>query len=564
VGVLAAAAALAWHWLLSGPRVPPACVLCVDLRAELPEHRGDSVVEQLLGADLDVSGLHALLGRAALDPRVRGVFLRVGRAPCGFARVEEVRGLLDGFRRARKPVLALAEGPDSLGYLLATAADEVLLDRGSSVDLTGLRLTAFFVKNFLDRLGVRADLVRIGEYKGMYEQLTASSPSAEFHDAAGGLVEALFAVLVEEIARARGLRESRVRDLVDQAPIAPQVALEESLVDRLVWGDELAASLDAAFGAGVEVLDATTYLKAVRRESPAAVRFALIHVQGMIVEGPGGWLPVVGHATGAVTVVRALEAAETDGSVAGVLLRIDSPGGSLAASERIWRQVDRTAAVKPVVAALGDQAASGAYYAACAADWLVARPGSFVGSIGVFGGKVVLDQFLAENGVRVASFSRGERAGMHDILRPYSPEERRALEEDLESRYRDFVARVAKGRRRTCEEVDRLARGRIWSGRQALEVGLVDELGGLDAALAKLRELSGLDAGEEVALFELPEPQSLWDLFRREPRREIVSAVRGAWSASQLDEWLRVLRQETGILSGTTAFALEALFTQVR
>jgi protease IV len=517
--------------IVRGPVVPARAVLVVDLREALPERTKDGLLDLLGAPRIDVTGLRSVLRSAAGDPRVLGIFLRVGARSLDLALAEEVAGQAQAFRRAGKFIVARAEGPDAAGYLAAAAADEVVLDPSTELDLVGVSAQAVFLGDALRRLGIRFDLVRVGEYKGAFEELTAGRPSPAFQEALSQTVESIHATLVEEIAAARKLDPARVRAAIDDGPFLPDAAVEAKLVDSRAFGDELPAIIARrAGGPEPEPFDAADYLASIG-DGGAGPRIALVRVCGLLVDGPAS--PDLGETTSAEEVAEALREIRKDGSIKGVLLRIDSPGGSVTASERIWREVLVTRNLKPVVASLGGAAASGGYYAACAAERIIARPATITGSIGVFGGKLIVDGLLGSAEVHVESVSRGRRAGMFDITRPFSDDERAALTRSIQDAYHRFVDRVADGRKKPFEEAERLARGRVWTGREALANGLVDELGGIEEAIEAVKARAGIPPGEEVALKAFPPRRSLVDLLggrRRMPSFE--GPARGPASAS--------------------------------
>ncbi len=506
--------------IFRGPSVPARTVLVVDLREAIPERTGEDILTLLGGPRIDLLGLRRVLRSAARDPRVLGVLIRVGGGSVDLVRGEEVAGLAQGLRRGGKFVVAFAEGPDGAGYLASTGADEVVLDASTELHLVGVSAQAVFLGDALRRLGIRLDLVRAGEYKGAFEQLTSGRPTPAFLQALSETVDSLHSTLVEEIAGARKLDPSRVRAAIDEGPFLPEAALEAKLIDRIAFHDELPGIIALRVGgAGPEPFDAADYLASIG-ESGGGPRIAVVRLCGLLIDGPAA--AVLGETTSSQEVAEAFREIRRDDTIRGVVLRIDSPGGSLSASERIWREVSVTRQRKPVVASLGGAAASGGYYAACSADRIIARPGTITGSIGVFGGKLVLDGLLGTAEVHVEEVGRGRRAGMFDLTRPFTDDQRAALEKSIREAYRRFVDRVAVGRKRPFEETERLARGRVWTGRQALDNGLVDELGGLDEAVARVKALASIPPGEEVDLAPFPPRSTILDLLgkRRTPSLE--------------------------------------------
>lgn len=561
----------AWRWFMAGPSIPGGSVVVFDLGSYAPERDKGTLTDLFGSPDLDLVALRGLLECAAQDERVAGVCLRVSRTMCGMARVEDLRGLIAEFRRSGKPVVSYADGADTLGYLLAAAGDRILVDRSSSLDLTGLRLTAPFLGEFFSRLGVEVDLVRMGGQGVTLEQLSAGAPSQAFTEASDALLSALYDSLVEEVARSRGLEASKVRELIDRAPLAPSVAVEESLADDVMFRDELEGRIESAVGQNVNLVPAETYALAVFPQPAARCRAAFVEVRGLLVECSTGIAPLPFASTSAEDIVRSLQRAESDPEICGVVLRIDSPGGTLSAAEKVWHQVQRTAGVKPVVASLGDHGAAGGYYAACAADWVTARPGSLSGGIGVVRGKVVWKELLSDHGVRTVRLERGASAGLDAPMRRYDPYERRRIAEELESSYRLFVSRVARGRSTTVESIDRIAHGRIWSGRQAVDVGLVDDLRGLSGAVLKLRELASVPAAERLELLRFSHAASISDLLHPERRgpfvRKVTTALESHTAPGSPQQWLSLLDQSKWsgpLLDGRSRLSLIPILCRIR
>lgn len=559
---VATVVASAWFLVDLGPQIEPNTIVVIDLRREVPVGPATDAVESWRSPTLDVGALREVVVGAARDPRVAGLVVRCSQAPTGLGRVQEIRAILGEFRKANKPVLAFAEGPDTLGYLVASAATEVHLDSSAPVYLMGLRLSTLFLGSVLEDLGVEVDLVRVGEYKGGYEQLTAAEPSSAFSDSMNSLADGLFDEIVGVISRSRGLSENRVRQLIDEAPLSPALALREGLADGVAYRGDIENLVRQRFGDDANLVSAEFFREAIeRREAPH--RVAVVHVVGLIVEGEGESLPLLGPCVGAGEVVRALQEAERRTDVDGVLLRIDSPGGVLAAAETIWHQVARTSRVKPVVASLGDAAASGAYYLACGAHGIVAQPGTLTGGIGVFGGKIVLRKLLRERGVRIESYGRGRHASFLDGNERYGLEQRSVLERRMDEDYKRFVRRVAEARGSTFEDIDRVARGRLWTGRQALERGLVDDLGGMATALSRLRRLLEVSEDDALEVESLPKRAGLWETVISKRGPELLERVTGGesrWIEREIHAWTRA----AGFLDGRSSLALMPVWLDVR
>jgi protease-4 len=560
---------LAWIFLQRGPTVERGTVLVLDVREALPE-RAEVGLQALLGAPvMDFLELAGALRRAARDDRVEGLLLKVSSGGLGAGMAEELRESLSRFRLSGKFVIAYASGPSTLQYFLATAADEILIDESTTLDTTGIRLNAFFLKDALSELGVEPDLVRVGDFKGMFEELAFSAPTTEFEETMSSLADSLYETIVEGVATSRKLDGGSVRALFDRCPLRPDEAKREKLVDDVVDAASVLKRIEARAGKTVHLARIEDYLKAGSERFSSEKWFAVVHVVGAIVEGDSRELPLTGLSTGAESLARALKKAAEDPGAAGILLRIDSPGGSASASEKIFRAVEAARKRKPVVVSMGDTAASGGYYAACAADRIFGLRMTLTGSIGVFGGKVVLKDLLQRHHVELRSYGRGKHAGMNDFARPFTADERLLLKELLEDCYRRFIARVAAGRKKSLEDINSVAQGRVWTGRAALEKGLVDALGGMAEAIEALRELARVPPDTSLDLHLYPPRATLWDLFGKPQESDLVFAPplraralpigsAGAWK--EVRAWLR----ESSLFDGRASLALMPIVLEVK
>jgi protease-4 len=449
------------------------------------------------------------LAAAAGDPRVEGVLLRLRSGAVSLAQGLALRRALAAVRAAGKPVAVYAERLATEDLFLASAATRVFVPEAGSVAPLGLRLEAWFLRDLLDRLGLHAEVLRVGEFKSAGETLVRRGMSEAQRAQLDALLDDLYAELVEGIAEGRSLPQERVRALIDAGPYRARAAAEAGLVDRCLFPDELEGALTELAGrpgAGAELAwtDLPLY-RALRARDPGlrapwrdVPRVAYVVASGIVRSG-GGPAGVSSDAYRAL-----LRQLERDPGVRAVVLRIESPGGDALASDLLWRAVRQLAATKPVVASLGDVAASGGYYVACAADAIFAEGATLTGSIGVVGGRLDAGGLYQRLGVAREGVERGARAGMLSAARPLAPGERAALRADLRAVYELFLERVAAGRGTTREAVDAVARGRVWSGRRALAEGLVDALGGPLEALAEARRRCGLAEPERVRLDVLP------------------------------------------------------------
>lgn len=439
------------------------------------------------------------LAAARTDPEVAAVAVKIEGLPLGPGRIEEVRAALAAVRE-RKPVLAWMAGGGTVEYWLATAATSIAMPPSGSLDVSGVASSRLFLRDTLARAGITFDVIARGAYKNAPEPLVRAGSSPESREVTNALLDDVFGRLVADVAAARKLAPEKVRALVDTGLFGAEQAKAEGLVDEVLWPDELGgwASRVARRAVGPRgPYRPVPERRAQRWGRPAVVE--VVQVEGTIVSGKSRRGPVgTGGLAGAETVVRQLRRAAMDRDVKAIVLRVDSPGGDGLASDLVWREVVLARARKPVIASMGDAAASGGYLVAVGADAIVAEPSTLTGSIGVFALKPDLSGLLAKLGARREAWARGENAGWMSLGRPWSASERRVLEGQIEGFYRLFVDRVARGRKLPPEEVEPLARGRVWTGKQAFDRRLVDRLGSLQDAVALARERAGLGPGAWV------------------------------------------------------------------
>ncbi|HEU5483482.1 MAG TPA: signal peptide peptidase SppA, partial [Microlunatus sp.] len=428
-----------------------------------------------------------------------GLVAKVG-GPLSWGTMHELRRGLQAFLDTRKPTVAWAEtfpdGPvGTCAYVLAAGFDEVWLQPGGALGLLGVSVEATFLRGAFDKLGIEPQLEQRHEYKSAADRFTRTELTDAHREALDAIAASVFADALSIVAAGRSMSPERVRELVDSGPRTAAEALEARLVDRLGYRDEVLAALRTRVGGEeAELLFADRWKPRRRVRWPARHRqhLALVEVRGGIASGRSRPGPM-GSQVGSDTVATQLRAALEDDRVRGVVLRVESPGGSAVASEVIWREVGRVRqAGKPVVVSMGDVAASGGYYVSCPADRIVALPSTLTGSIGVLGGKFVTNELMERLGLTQGAVQQGERARMWSARRGFSDDERERLNAEIDAIYRDFVGKVAAGRGRPVEEIEPMARGRVWTGRDAYELGLVDELGGLRDAARTARRLAEL------------------------------------------------------------------------
>ncbi|MCV7052269.1 signal peptide peptidase SppA [Mycobacterium heidelbergense] len=516
--------------------VPDGCVLEFDLRSAPPETTGFDPLAIITGGSRPMSlrDTVAAIHRAAEDPRVAGLIARVQLAAAAPAAIQELREAVAAFS-AVKPSLAWAETyPGTLSYYLASAFGEVWMQPSGSVGLIGFASNATFLRDALDKAGIEAQFVARGEYKSAANLFTQASFTEAHREAVTRMLESLQEQVWRTVAESRKIDPDALDALADRAPLLRDDAVASGLIDRIGFRDQAYARMAELVGvedvsdeddrpprlylaryAGAARSRLTPPVPSIpgRRPKPT---FAAITVDGAIVNGRGGpqFLPLGTSTAGGDTIAAALREAAADDSVSAIVLRVDSPGGSVTASETIWREVKRARERgKPVVASMGAVAASGGYYVSVAADAIVANPGTITGSIGVITGKLIVRELKGRLGVGSDTVRTNANADAWSVDAPFTPEQREHREAEADLFYTDFVERVAEGRDLSADAVNRVARGRVWTGADALERGLVDELGGFRTAVRRAKVLAGLDEDAEVRVVGYP-GSSLLDLVR--------------------------------------------------
>jgi protease IV len=503
-----------------GQRWTAPLILELDLTDGIAESRpADPVSAVLARHRVVLTDLLDGLRRARDDDRVRALVAKVGGRPIGLAQVQEVRRAIEQVREAGKLTFAWAEsfGEFSAGnvpYYLATAFDTIYLQPSGDLGLTGIAVERIFLRDALDKLGVDFQVAKRHEYKSAAEQFTERGFSPSARQATERLTASITEQLTEAIAQRRRIAADETRMLVDRGPFLAAQALEAGLVDALGYRDEVYAAVREQAGRDATVQQLGRYQRtralaerARKLPSPREQAVALIYATGPIRRGRSGRGLLSGGSMGSDTIAAALRSATADDHIGAIVLRVDSPGGSYVASDTIWREVVRArAAGKPLVASMGDVAASGGYYISMAADAIVAQPGTVTGSIGVLSGKPVLGQALGKAGVTTDSVTQGEHAAMFGTTHPFSEDEWTLVNNWLDHIYADFTGKVAAGRGLSPERVHELARGRVWTGADALERGLVDELGGLDTAAGIARRRAGLPATAPLRVYPRTRP----------------------------------------------------------
>lgn len=482
-------------------------------------------------------GLNKLLERiddAKNDAKIGGIVLQIRDPEAGRGRIEELRSAIARVRKAGKRVYADVRSADSKSYLIASACDEIVMPESGTLAVTGVRAELTFYKDLLDKLGVKAEMMQIGAYKGAAEPLTRSGMSPEFRKQFESVIDNYFNQMIDTIAADRKLDRGKVKDLIDDGIFTAVAAKEAGLVDRIAYIDELRKAAAEQLKVEEVTLVENYGKKAVdtdfsgiggmmkfmqmlmggesSEKSGKNKKIAIVYASGVITDGESGGGLFSEATLGGDTLAKAIRDADANNKVVAIVLRIDSPGGSALASDLVWREVVRCK--KPIVASMGDVAASGGYYIAMGTKQIIAEAGTLTGSIGVVGGKVALKGLFDKVGIKTESISRGKNAGWESMDEPFSPSERDAWMKSMQDIYRQFTTKAAAGRKLDLKHLqDDLAGGRVYTGKMAVDNKLVDRLGTLDDAVAEAKSLAGLKADEPIDRLELPKPKSLFDML---------------------------------------------------
>jgi len=543
-------------------------VVRLTIKGELPE----GPTQPGLFGDLQPSLGKVIerLDEAAADKAVAAVWLRIEDLELGRGKIHELRGAIARIRKASKPVYAELTTAESSPYLLAAACDQVFMPPAGVLILPGVRAEVTFYKGLLDKVGLEFDALQMGKYKGAAEPLTRKQMSQPLRESLEAIVDDVYEQMVATIAADRRLKDYQVKTLIDQGLFTAATAKKAGLVDEVLYADQLEASLAKRLGADkIELV--TNYKKKQidtdfsglgglmklielfsggkpSEKGGAKAKIAVVYAVGPIVEGKpsSDWFGE--EAVGSTTMIENLRKAAENSKVVAVVLRIDSPGGSATASDLIWRETVRMK--KPLLASMGDVAASGGYYIAMGARKIIAEPGTLTGSIGVIGGKLVMRGLYDKIGITSEVLSRGKLSGAFSSNQPFTPDERKVLTEMLADMYGQFVAKAAQGRKMSRSRLDELAQGRVYTGRMAKGLGLVDELGTLADAVVEAKRAAGLKPDAEVDLLILPQPKTIFEqLFGDSALSEEMDSAMpalqklGGGLDSAMPEVMKTLRQ---------------------
>jgi protease-4 len=504
---------------------------------------------------LDLKEAVSRIDKAAADKSISGAILDIREPELGRGKIQELRGAIQRFRATGKKMYAVMDSASPAAYLVACACNEIVIPETGEVELPGIHAEATFYKGLLGKLGIEADFIHLGDYKGYAEPYTREKFSEPVRENMTALIDGLYDEMVTTIVKDRPLSVSQVKEIIDTGLLTATRAKELGLIDRVAYADTLRDDLAKTYGTdevayvknyGQKKVDADFsgpmgFLKLMQTmmggdeasHHDHGQKIAVVYAVGSITTGKSA-AEALGDATmGSTTICEAIRTAKEDKDVKAVVLRIDSPGGSALASDLIWHEAQGLG--KPLVASMGDVAASGGYYIAMGADKIYATPGTITGSIGVVGGKLAVHGLYDKVGISTETIERGRNSGLFSSSDKFTDSEREVIKGTMEDMYRQFTEKAAKGRHMPVEKLRELAGGRVYTGRQALSNGLVDQLGTLDDAIDKAKELAGIDKDAKVTIETLPEPtnflESLFGDMDSEQETRLGPAA-GAFGAS--------------------------------
>jgi protease IV len=526
----------------SAPSIRDNSVLVLRVAGPLPDYVPDDPLRKLFGGpEESLTNLVLQFRKAKTDSRIKAVVLDINMSGVGWAKAEEIRDSITDFRSSGKEVYAYMEIGMNKEYYIASACNRIYLSPPGELFINGLAADVMFFRGSLDKLGVYPDIFQIGKYKSVGDMFTRKDMSDAHREYINSMLDDLFNRYVDAIAKARSKTPEEVRAIIDNSPYGSAKAKEAGLIDGASYRDDLDKELKSKLGykddEELRVVKGSEY----RQVSPESLgldkgeRIAVIYATGNIGSGKSDNSPTGDQSIGSDTLAKALNDARDDKTIKAIVLRVDSPGGSGLASDIIWHAVESAKQKKPVVVSMGDVAASGGYYISASANKIIAQPSTITGSIGVVAGKPVMKGFYDWIGISNEYVLRGKNAGMFRETEKFTPDERAKFEEWIKTTYyNDFVPKVATGRGKDPAYIDTLGQGRVWTGSQGKENGLVDEFGGLDRAVAIAKQLANIPADKEVKRVILPYPQTfLQQLFNnsdsvsteRQQQRAVFAAL---------------------------------------
>jgi protease-4 len=513
-------------------RIASNSVLVMDVDGDIQEQRPVDWLGALSGSRIPVQHDYVdSVDAAAGDPRIRGLAVRIGPLDTGWAKLEEIRAHIENFRRSGKPSICYL-GYDGIGnreYYLASACQQVWLVPTAPLGIRGMMAEATFLRGTFDKLKIVPDFYHIGDYKTASNQFTEKQFTPAHREEVTSLLNDVYNRYVSEAAFSRGMSSAQFDGLLHQGPFLAREGADKKLVDRLAYWDQVQQFFSSLTGDWTPV-DLGRYAATLRNGS--GPKIAVIYASGLIVSGDSQGSPA-GSMMGGDTVAADLRRARNDSEIRAIVVRVDSGGGSALASEVIRREVYLAHNVKPVVVSMSDVAASGGYWLAMSSDKIVAEPNTLTASIGVLGGKFNIAGLYSLLGLSTDHVATSDNATLESDQQDFTPEQRAYFQKSLQETYQNFIQGVASGRHLSVDAVDRIGKGRVWTGAQAKGLGLVDDLGGLDRAIAMAKDLAHIPATSSVHLVRLPEEKTPWQELFNPSEREMGIRIQEMRQLSQ-------------------------------
>ena len=510
------------------PIVEDNSYLYISLSGSLAEYEAPDPVEEMLGQTrLNMKKVRDILEKAAVDERINGIVLNLNNFSVGFGKLHELHSYIEKYKESGKKIYAYMEMPGIRDYYTAMACDSIFMAPSGTLFLQGFNAEITFYKSFLKMLGVEAEFMQIGKYKNAPDPYIRDNMSPYQKEVLESILNQYFDDLLSTISEKRGIAVEKVKELINrEGAFTAKEAVKYHFVDNLRFKDEITAILKKEDKAIPDRVEAADYARIpassldIRNKS----RIAVINCTGVITSGSDTDDPFYGKTAGSSTLVKDLKKAAKSKSIKAIIFRIDSPGGSALASDLIWKAVKEAAEKKPVIASVVDLGASGGYYITTPVDSFFAASGSLVGSIGIFAGKFNIRGLYDKLKLRSESVRIGDNATLFSIMDPWTKQEKNIIFKIINDFYVDFVQKVADARGQTYEQIDNLGQGHVWTSEQALENGLVDNVGGFYEALKAAKEMAGIDANESVRLSYYPKKKSFFGNILN--KVEIIASVK--------------------------------------
>lgn len=498
------------------PVVSQNSYLQITLGGTIPEYNPpDALEEYFRGKSLDLNQIRQSMQMAMFDDRIKGVVFRIGLLRTGYAKMAEIQQMIENFRSSGKKVYAHFDYCLTRDYYLASACDSVFMSPGGNLFLTGTAAEVTFYKGTLNKIGVEADFEHIGEYKNAPDMYTRQTMSEYQREVINNILDSRFNELVHTISNNRNIPIETVRYFInDISGFSPEEALDQNLIDGIKYFDDIKDMIKGD-AKRISSISATEYSQI----DPSSVgidgdhRIAVIFCTGTMMGGEDGSDPYFGRTMGANRVIRDVKRAAESSSIKAIILRINSPGGSSLAADKIWHAIAEAQKEKPIIASISDLGASGGYYIALGADTILAQNLSLIGSIGVYAGKFSLKNLYKKIDMNTEYMKRGKNAGIFSLSSKFTESERIVIQRMIQDFYYKFVTKVAENRNQSYEAIDQVARGRVWHGLQGIDINLIDMIGGMDEAVEVAKDLAGIEADQTIRLVYYPRSRSVFNRY---------------------------------------------------